>query len=407
MSASPAPRAGTRLGERVVHATAAARASSRRVRRRRPCPRRARPRPAGPARRTATTSRRGEHDERRDQVERAAQVVHRDAGGHRLGRRSAAASACRRIGSTTSAWTPSAPTRRAEQHGAGGRCVTRTRSAPDAARTPRARSGSTESASIELRRRDVARSVAAAAERRGPRRRRCRADRRSAEPSGTTADASDAAANAATQTASVGQTGRRRPCRTVRSSPAWSGALDSDSYSATPLLSSTTFIGASCHRRARRATVTCRAGRAASAARSTSARSADLAGTEPGQPRVGVGEVGVRGAGRRRSSAGRARRARAPAGRSRGTARRRRSGGAPRSASPEPDVGDVAGAVEEEDVPAEPLAGRARLDPGQVDAAYRQFGQHREQRADPVVRDVDGERGEVVAGRQRTAARAG
>ena len=69
-----------------------------------------------------------------------------------------------------------------------------------------------------------------------------------------------------------------------------------------------------------------------------------------------------------------------------------------------PDLGDVPGAVEEERVPAEPLAGGAGLDPGQVHPAYGQLGQHREQGADPVVRDVDRQRGDVVAGRRRRRA---
>ena len=69
-------------------------------------------------------------------------------------------------------------------------------------------------------------------------------------------------------------------------------------------------------------------------------------------------------------------------------------------------LGQMPGAVEEERVPPEPLAGRARLDPGEVDAPYRQLGQHGEQRADPVVGDVHGQRGDVVAGRRRWRSRA-
>jgi hypothetical protein len=58
-------------------------------------------------------------------------------------------------------------------------------------------------------------------------------------------------------------------------------------------------------------------------------------------------------------------------------------------------------AVEEEQVATEPLSGRARLDASEVHAAYGQLGQHREQRTDPVVCDVDGERSDVIAGRHR------
>ena len=69
-----------------------------------------------------------------------------------------------------------------------------------------------------------------------------------------------------------------------------------------------------------------------------------------------------------------------------------------------PGLGDVAGAVEEERVPAEPLAGRPRLDPGQVDPAHGQLGEHREQRADPVVARC---RPPAWSGRRRSAAAAG
>ena len=67
----------------------------------------------------------------------------------------------------------------------------------------------------------------------------------------------------------------------------------------------------------------------------------------------------------------------------------------------EPYVGDVAGAVEEEQISAESLAGRARLDTREVHTTDGQLGEHGEQRTDPVVCDVDGERSDVVAGRHR------
>jgi hypothetical protein len=64
-----------------------------------------------------------------------------------------------------------------------------------------------------------------------------------------------------------------------------------------------------------------------------------------------------------------------------------------------PRVGQVPGAVEEERVPAQALPGGARLDPGQVDAADGELGEDAEQRADPVVIDVDDQGRDVVPGR--------
>ena len=92
---------------------------------------------------------------------------------------------------------------------------------------------------------------------------------------------------------------------------------------------------------------------------------------------------------------------------SRGSARRRRPGAAP--AAPRPAARSATCPVQSRKKTYRPraLAGRAGLDPGQVDPAYGQLGQHREQRADPVVGDVDGQRGDVVAGRRRRRRRAG
>jgi hypothetical protein len=58
-----------------------------------------------------------------------------------------------------------------------------------------------------------------------------------------------------------------------------------------------------------------------------------------------------------------------------------------------PRVGDVPLAVDREAVAPEPGAGRPRLDPGEVDAAYRELGEQLEQRARVVVGD---ERHDVV-----------
>ena len=61
--------------------------------------------------------------------------------------------------------------------------------------------------------------------------------------------------------------------------------------------------------------------------------------------------------------------------------------------------------VDEEDVDAELLAGRARLDLRQVDRAVGELVQDADERAGPVVRDGEGERRLVAAGRRGALAR--
>ena len=125
----------------------------------------------------------------------------------------------------------------------------------------------------------------------------------------------------------------------------------------------------------------------------------------PGRPGPGPTRPARRGTPRPRCPAARSAPPRRPGRRTRGSARRRRPGAARPAPhppgrhrrAPRQSTGEV--------VVAEPVPGRARLDPGQVDPAHRELGEDLQQRAGVVVVDVGHQRGLVRPGRQRRRAR--
>ena len=126
-------------------------------------------------------------------------------------------------------------------------------------------------------------------------------------------------------------------------------------------------------------------GLAAGAAQTVTARPLDAAVTQPGQPRGGVGEVGVGRAGAHLRGAAVATRVAAE------EPYVRADPAQPHQRLADPRFVDVALAVDREAVPAEHVAGGPGLHAGQVDAAHGELGQDLRQRAWMVVGEKRGQ----------------